>query len=238
MSRPRRGTAAQRSSRRERRRRLAAPLVRLVAPLLFRIYSATWRCEVLGGEHRTSAEDGGGSIFTMWHGRMLLPIPHFRARARHYTILVSRSGDGDLSELFLKSCGFPIIRGSSSRGGASALRSMLKVLRAGDTVVLTPDGPRGPRHQINEGVAWLARATGRPALPAGFACSSYWQLGSWDRFNIPRPFARIAISYGEPVPVPRDVDEQQLAEASETIRSRLVEAERRAFAHLGRENDL
>lgn len=236
--RPRKGTARERRERRERRRRMAAPLVRGVAPLLFRLFSLTWRYEVLGAEHRAAAEEGGGSIFTMWHGRMLLPVRHFRRVAAHYTILVSRSGDGDLSEVFLQGCGFPVVRGSSSRGRASALRALLTVLRRGDTVVVTPDGPRGPRHRINQGVAWLAKATGRPALPAGFACSRCWELPTWDRYNVPKPFARIVISYGEPVHVPRDTDDEGLERCSEEIRSRLVQAERRAFAHLGREDDL
>jgi lysophospholipid acyltransferase (LPLAT)-like uncharacterized protein len=114
---------------------------------------------------------------------------------------------------------------------------MLGALHAGSTVVVTPDGPRGPRHSMNPGVAWMARATGYAVLPTGFAVDRAWHLASWDRYTIPKPYARVVLAYGEPVFVAREATPTEQEEATARIQSEILRAETEAFHVLGRESD-
>jgi lysophospholipid acyltransferase (LPLAT)-like uncharacterized protein len=152
-------------------------------------------------------------------------------------VLVSHSHDGELIARMLARFGYRTIRGSSSKGGARAVREMLGEVQKDSVIVVTPDGPRGPRHAMNPGLAWLARETGFPVVPMGYACDKAWYLKSWDRFTIPKFGARHVLCYGAPVRVAKDAGDDELARATETIREELLAAERRGFAHLGREPD-
>jgi hypothetical protein len=172
-----------------------------------------------------------GHFMALWHGRMLLGLPHHGQR--EWVVLVSPSGDGDISQRLLEGFRYRVIRGSSSRGGAQALREMLTELARGSVLVITPDGPRGPRHTMNPGLAWMARATGRPIVPLGFAADRAWRLGSWDRFTIPKPGARIAMVYGEPVRVARDATPADLERATRAVQEQMIAAEQRAARELG-----
>lgn len=172
---------------------------------------------------------------TLWHGRMLLGLPSHAHTGWH--VLVSRSGDGDVSQELLKGFGYKIIRGSSSRGGASAVQAMLAAMRAGSVVIVTPDGPRGPRHSTNDGLAWMARATGFPIIPCGVACDRAWRAASWDRFTIPKLGAHIVIEYGTPVPVDAATPDEELCLATEAVRKEMLRVEEHAFRELGLEPD-
>ena len=158
-------------------------------------------------------------------------------RKRDWAVLVSPSGDGEITERMLRAFGYRVFRGSSSAGGARAVREMLGELRAGGVVVITPDGPRGPRHAMNPGVAWMARATGFPVVPVGMVANRAWHLTSWDSFTIPKPFARVCIIFGEPIQVAREVTEAELEAATELIREHMLAGERRALAHVGASED-
>jgi lysophospholipid acyltransferase (LPLAT)-like uncharacterized protein len=148
------------------------------------------------------------------------------------TILVSPSRDGQLVLGLLPKFGYKAFRGSSSEGGVKALQLLLANLREGGCVGLTPDGPRGPRHSLNLGPAWLARESGLQILTVGTACDRAWRLKSWDRFTIPKPRARLVISYGEPIHVAKGANEADLEAATELARQRLLTLETEAFAHL------
>jgi lysophospholipid acyltransferase (LPLAT)-like uncharacterized protein len=192
--------------------------------------------EVVGKDNMEAGRGpGGGFIIALWHGRMLLGVPLLRQFQPE--VLVSPSGDGDISERLLKAFGYSIIRGSSSQGGARAIREMLRAMEGGRVLVLTPDGPRGPMHSMNAGVAWLSRATGYAVMPAGFVCDRAWHVGSWDRFTIPKPGARVRLIFGEPLLVARDADEETMREAGESLRARILDAESVGFAALGVEAD-
>lgn len=218
------------------RRRVAGALLRGFGPQALSWLSSTWTADVAGLDHLERALAGHGFLIAMWHGRMIVPLETFRSRG--WNVLVSPSEDGDLSEGMLRRFGYRVVRGSTSRGGARALRQMLELLDAGGVVVITPDGPRGPMHSVNPGLAWMARATGRPVLPLGNAADRAWRLSSWDRFTIPKPGARIALTYGAPIVVPREIDEEGLAERTGAMREALLEVERASFARLGMEPEL
>ncbi|MFT5733235.1 MAG: lysophospholipid acyltransferase (LPLAT)-like uncharacterized protein [Planctomycetota bacterium] len=187
-------------------------------------------------ELRTGVLDSPeGCIPVLWHGRMATAASAFAGTRA--TVLVSASGDGSLADMLLKRLGYGTLRGSTAKGGARAIREMRGLLASGTPVAITPDGPRGPRHNVNRGAAFLAKATGRPVLPIGFGVSRALRLGSWDRFTIPLPFSRVTVAFGEPLDVPRDSDEAALVAATTEIRSRLIEAETTAFGSLGKEVD-
>lgn len=141
-------------------------------------------------------------IYVVWHGRLLL-MPYLYGR-RGFRVLISRSEDGAMVADLVRRFGFVPVRGSSSRGGALGLRSLVRALRAGHSVVVVPDGPRGPREVLKAGVVVLAKLTGAPVVPAALGASSEWQARSWDEFRIPKPFARCVARFGEPIAVPRD----------------------------------
>ena len=218
------------------RRRAAKRLVAWCGPLLLRWLSKTWRVSVLDTEHLEDGRgQGGGHFMALWHGRMLVGLPHHAFR--DWYVLVSPSDDGDISEALLEGFRYRVIRGSSSRGGARALREMLDVLDSGAVLIITPDGPRGPMHSMNPGLAWMARATGYAIVPVGLASDRAWHAKSWDRFTLPKPGARVAIVYGAPIRVTRAATPEDLERATEQIRVELLRAEERGFAFLGRKPD-
>ena len=221
---------------RQLRRQTAARLVRWLGSPVLRGLSGTWRMTVLGEENLADAErERRGHFMALWHGRMLLGLPHHGEREWH--ALVSASQDGEIFSALIERFGYQTIRGSSGSGGTRAVREILAVLERGSVLCITPDGPRGPRHAMHPGLAWLARATGYPVVPVGFACDRAWRLRSWDRFTIPRPGARVVMTYDQPIRVPREAGDAELSSASEAIREGILRAERRGFALLEREPD-
>ena len=216
------------------RRKVGSVLLPFLGPTTLRLLSSSWKVEKLAEEY-SPMDSPEGALVNAWHGRMVALTPLFPQRDFH--ILVSPSDDGELVLDVLKSFGYRTIRGSTSRGAARALREMLGVLRKGGKVGITPDGPRGPLHSVNVGSAWLAKATGYPVVPIGAATDRAWHLKSWDNFTIPKPGARVAVKFGEPISVSRDADDQQLEVEAQRIRTSLLEAELAAFEHLGVEPD-
>ena len=152
-------------------------------------------------------------IYAVWHGRILM-IPWLTARlrrtrgARAVRVLASRSRDGELVARWVTRFGLSVVRGSSSRGGAEALRSLAASVRAGQDVAVVPDGPLGPPERVQAGIVVLAAATGAPIVPLAFAARPARRLASWDSFLVPLPFARAAVVFGAAATVSRDVDRE------------------------------
>jgi len=144
---------------------------------------------------------GAPLIYVVWHARLLL-LPYLY-RGRGLRALVSQSEDGTMVAGLLRKFGFVVVRGSSSRGGAQGLRSLARALGDGHSVVLVPDGPRGPKEVLKPGVVTLARLTGVPVVPSALGASSEWRARSWDEFRIPKPFSRCVMRFGEPIAVAR-----------------------------------
>jgi lysophospholipid acyltransferase (LPLAT)-like uncharacterized protein len=159
-------------------------------------------------------------IYGVWHGRILI-VPWLNARfrrtegARNVRVLASRSRDGELVAAFVRCFGLDVVRGSSSRGGAAALRELARTLHAGDDVAVVPDGPRGPSCHAQAGIVSLAATTGALIVPLGVAAWPARRLGSWDRFMVPAPFARCAVVFGAPVAVGRHDDRETVRVAVE-----------------------
>ncbi len=217
------------------RRRIGAALLPIFAPLLVKLLSWTWRIERLGEDNYREVREAEGTLFAIWHGRMLVGLaPH---RSHGLTVLVSPSDDGSLIKSLLRRFDFGVVRGSSSKGGARALRELVGLLREGGRIVITPDGPRGPHQGMNEGLAWMAKATGFPVLACGLVCDRAWHLPSWDQFTIPKFGARIAVVYGPGMTLSRRSTEEELRTFTRQIRASLLDAEARGFRHLGVEPD-
>ena len=183
----------------------------------------TTRVEVRG---QKNWEDWGGArkpaIYVLWHGR-LLPCSYFR---RHHALatLISQHRDGDYIAGVVEGWwGFHAIRGSSSRGGSGALREMVRVLRAGTALAITPDGPRGPRQKMKAGPVIAAQLTGAPVIPVSAGTDRAWWLGGWDRFLIPKPFSRFQMIFGDPIFVPRDASPAEIEAATLRIERSLNE---------------
>jgi len=158
-------------------------------------------------------------IGAFWHNR-LLAVPLFYARmGRKGNCLTSPSRDGAIIEGVMRRFKIGSVRGSSSRRGATALREMAAILERGEDMAITPDGPRGPIYEIHPGIIKLAQITGVPIVPICIEYSRYWQVKSWDRFRIPKPFARVEVVYGPLHEIPVELDEA----AFEVERARLQE---------------
>jgi lysophospholipid acyltransferase (LPLAT)-like uncharacterized protein len=164
-------------------------------------------------------KQNGPVLFTLWHGR-LLPLGYLH-RGQGVVALVSRSADGEYLTRLLQHWGFAAVRGSSSRGGDIALRELVRLVRAGRSVAVTPDGPRGPREKLKPGVLQLAQLTGAAIVPVAAGTDRAWWFVRWDRFLVPKPFARLQVAYGDPIFIPRTADAGFLADATARIEAAL-----------------
>lgn len=191
-------------------------VVSRAAALLIILLGHTWRIRWYGQDRvRAARKDGGNVIYAFWHGRMLALCFSHRRRLAH--IMVSEHRDGEMIARTVDLLGFVPIRGSTTRGGLRALFQMADRVSAGHDVAITPDGPRGPRYQVQQGVIILAQRTGMPIVPVANSASFRKTLSSWDRYIIPLPFSRVAILHGEPISVPRQLTPEEM----ESTRARL-----------------
>src|SRR5207249_1270807 len=147
-------------------------------------------------------------IFAVWHARVL-PLA-WTHRGRGIVVLVSRHRDGQLIARIIERLGFATSRGSSTRGGEEGVMDMLRQAEGGRLIGITPDGPRGPAESLKPGLVYLASRSGLPIVPIATASRRCWRLRSWDRFRVPRPFTRVLVAYGEPIPVPPGIEGETL----------------------------
>ncbi len=153
-------------------------------------------------------QKGQHVIIAFWHQRLLM-MPFLPHQGR-VGMLISRHRDGEFIARAVRFFGIDSVRGSTTRGGLSALRGMVRFFKGGANLAITPDGPQGPRHIVQIGVVELARQTGAPILPVTYAASRKKVFSSWDHFIFPLPFSRVVFRWGEPVFVPRNADSREL----------------------------
>lgn len=184
----------------------AAPLL---ASWLIRLIGLLTRRETIGADGVAQLWDNDDAvILAAWHDQLLLlPAAYYNGAGAQ--ILISRSKDGELIARTLQHLGHHAVRGSSSRGGSAAFKQLLRLTKQPYDIGITPDGPLGPRHQIKDGVAQLARLSGRAVVPVALVSSRGHRFNSWDRFLLPYPFGRIVYSYGEPLYCGRNDDLEQ-----------------------------
>lgn len=167
---------------------------------LVRLLAATWRYRVRGWEHVTTARASGRPvIYVLWHSR-ILPLLYHR-RDEGMALLISRHRDGGYLAELSERWGYRVVRGSSKRGGDVGLLGLVRHLRQGGEVAITPDGPRGPAERMKPGALAAAQHANALVIAAGARTSAAWWIRSWDRFCLPRPFAAVDIVYGPPFAV-------------------------------------
>lgn len=180
-------------------RRIMLWIVPPVAAILLRLLGATLRYEEIFEEDGQEDRRDGAGIWCFWH-RCLLPAAcYFHGRPRT-VLLISASFDGELIARTIERLGYETVRGSSSRSGSAGLRGLVHAVRDGATAVIPGDGPRGPRYLLKPGVATLALLAGLPVNSFYFLPQRAWVLRSWDALMIPKPFSRVVMVWGRPVP--------------------------------------
>jgi len=206
---------------------LGAQFIRLVRS------TGVWRVE--GGQipHALWRENKP-FILAFWHGRIMM-MPYCWRRDKAINMLISQHRDGQFIARTVSHFGIDTVAGSSSKGGSAALRSMLRSLKQGECVGITPDGPRGPRMRASDGIVHVARMSGVPVIPCGFSARRRKVLGSWDRFTIAFPFSQGVFVWGEPVTVPADATPDQLEEARRAIETGLTHVTQSADRLMGHE---
>lgn len=225
-----------RSARRLTRTRLT--LYKILVPIAIFIGRSIWRwcarIQVEGAENISAALARATSFIPVyWHQHQLLcvkPLLEMRDAGVKLGFLISPSVDGEIGAMLVRKLGAEVIRGSSSHTGARALRDYYQALaHEGISPAITPDGPRGPPWKFKPGAILLAQMSQRPMVPMAYAASRAWQI-QWDRFVIPKPFARTAIVIGPPVYVGKGLDADGLARLQGEMEENLRGLYRRANA--------
>ena len=148
-------------------------------------------------------------IYASWHCMLLIPTTHV-GRKNKIQVLISQHSDGEYIAQVIKRLGFGVIRGSTTRGGMRAVKALVDKAREGYPLAITPDGPRGPRFIVQPGSIYLGKKTQLPIIPTVVGLSRYWELPSWDRFRIPKPFSRALVMYGEPIHIPPNISNEEM----------------------------
>lgn len=202
---------------------------------LFRLIGLTWRFELIAEEGAEPIPYGigvGPDIFCFWHQCVLPCTVYFRRS--HATILISQSFDGELITRTLRLFGYRAVRGSSSRGSREGLLGLKSVIESGGTAIFTADGPRGPIYRTKMGPVKLAQLTGARIGAFHLEPEHAWVMDSWDRFLVPRPFTRIAVSWVRWTYVPADMPDCGFEPKREELNAAIERARIRALAHLGK----
>ena len=176
-----------------------------LAWMLVWLINSTSRLQVEGLRNLEESASQGGVIFSFWHNQIF--SWSYVARFRDIVVMTSRHFDGEYIARMIQLFGFRAARGSSTRGGVAALLELKDCLSNGTDVAFSIDGPRGPVYKVKPGPIWLSQKTGFPVLPVHVQPQRYWELSSWDRFRIPKPFSNVLVQFGEPIHVPPDADQ-------------------------------
>jgi len=175
-------------------------------------------------EQETLSLSGGRAIYSAWHQRMSYLLYYFRSR--HVTVMVSQSRDGEYAARIMGWFGLKIIRGSSTRGGTRALVAIIRRLKRGENGGMVADGPLGPAREAKIGAVIMAYKSGIPLMPLSWSADRCWVMNSWDRFMIPKPFARVVVCCGEPLWIPTETSGDQLEEYRKLYEDRLNQCTR------------
>ena len=188
------------------------PLGAFLIWLLYRLNKKEFHIDQSVGEEPT--------IFAVWHGDLLmLPYLYFHYRKKpHAKVLISDHFDGLLISKTIRYFGLETIAGSTNRNAVKALMQAIKALKEGYDIGITPDGPKGPRHTVSDGIIIMAQKTKADIVLTGVKPSKYWQFNSWDKFKVPKPFGVLQY-YSKKI----DISGMELEEAREAIRRGLLE---------------
>src|SRR3954451_13230783 len=217
--------------RASRAKRLQASLISAAGYPMVAALASTYRWRQDGVRHLEDvARSGRQPIMAFWHGR-ILPATYF-FRRRGIVVITSENFDGEWIAGIIERFGYGTVRGSTSRGAVKALVRLKRDMAAGKPAAFTLDGPRGPAQVAQPGAVWLAQATGNPIVPFHIESDRHWTANSWDRTQIPKPWATVAIAIGEPLEIGRGGEEQAIEAGRVELEARLHDLEARAHAML------
>lgn len=203
---------------------------------VIRAVGATMRWEVRGWSRLESVYAGGRrAILAFWHGRIFMATYFFRHRG--IVVMISRNRDGEYIARVIQRFGYGVARGSSSRGGRSAILELLRSLSEGKDAGMAMDGPRGPRYRCKSGAAYVALKSGNPVVPFHISVDRKWVLRSWDHFMIPHPFSRALVSIGAPIEFPANLSAQEMELLERRIEDALKKLKDEGDAYWGGEPD-
>ncbi|TGN17175.1 lysophospholipid acyltransferase family protein [Leptospira idonii] len=201
----------------------------LVAVFLQRLVGLTSSIRVLGDESYNSlVKNKSPLILSIWHTNVLYsPYLH---RGKNVAVLISESKDGDFINEVVHRFGNTSIRGSSSKGGSKALKAMILHLKKGFSAAFTPDGPRGPALIVQPGLIAAAQVTQAPIVPFHYECSRQWILEkAWDKHRVPKPFTTFVVCYGNPIYIPREMNDEEFETQRILVEKAMLENRQRAI---------
>ena len=206
-----------------------------VCYFFLRTYLPLLRLKVIGKETAyDQIKNHGRIIVPVWHQRLLPALAYVRKfREIRPIIMISQSRDGEFIADVAQRLGFVPVRGSSSRGGAEALKTIVRKLEENPAVGHIVDGPRGPKGKVKPGLIRMAQLSGAVVLPLILSVDKAWIAGSWDRFLIPKPFSRVTVRWEEPFSVPRKADPEEFDAFRRQIEERLIRAHAEADLRSG-----
>ena len=213
--------------RQSRAKRFQARLFSTLGYVVVAGLGVTLRWTADGVEHYDAVlRSGRQPVLAFWHGRIFAATYFFQRRG--IVVITSENFDGEWIAGIIRRFGYGTARGSTSRGARRALLQLRREMASGKAAAFTVDGPRGPARVAQPGAVWLAKATGNPVVPFHLEADRAWTMKSWDRTQVPKPFARVAVAIGEPFEVPADADETAIESARSGLDARLRALETRA----------
>jgi lysophospholipid acyltransferase (LPLAT)-like uncharacterized protein len=191
-----------------------------VAAMIIRVWMSTLRVRIISADGRQHPINPQTErlVYAFWHESLLAPLVT-RTKVR---VLISQHRDGELIAQCCSWLGIGVVRGSTSRGGSQALLEMIRAGEGHAHLAITPDGPQGPRRQLQPGVVMVASQTGLSVAPLGVGFMNAWRLKSWDRFALPKPFSTMIGVVGQPITIPKDLDRSQIAAWKQTVQDELL----------------
>jgi len=210
-------------------------LFAFLASLFLRFTCSLNKLSVSGQDIFERYTEESNNIFAFWHGRLFY-LTYYNiknVKKRTLSILISMSRDGDYGVALANKLGQNVVRGSRSRGGHQAIRTLAAQISAGNNIVMTPDGPRGPAFRVNEGVIRVAQLTRSRIIPVSYQATRRKELKSWDRFIIVKPFGKVHVAFGEPIEVPRDSSPEEVERYRKELEEALLELDRVCAEKLG-----
>ncbi|MEO6050527.1 MAG: lysophospholipid acyltransferase family protein [Pyrinomonadaceae bacterium] len=217
------------------KQRILIRLADLTFYFLIKVLGLFTRFEVCGAENLADIKEAGKlPVLSLWHDRVFLGT--YFLRDRGMVVMTSKSFDGEYIARFIQRFGFGAIRGSSSRGGVSALTGMVRSMRAGHPMAFTVDGPRGPRYKAKPGPVILAKKTGNPILPFVLEPYRCWTVNSWDKMQFPRPFTSALAIFGKPIYVDQNADQAEISRKLSELQRSLDDLTEQGKAWSGRKD--
>ncbi|MBX3175581.1 MAG: lysophospholipid acyltransferase family protein [Gemmatimonadaceae bacterium] len=206
------------TTRAERRQPPVSTRLRLALLLgdpLIRLLALTWRYEIVNRAPVDALRaEQRPYIYALWHGHLLALTWYHRREG--VTTMISEHRDGEIIARLVERWGYRTVRGSTSRGAGRALLGMVRELAGGSVFAITPDGPRGPAGSVQQGVLVASQKARAPIVSMRMDVDRAWHAKGWDRFAIPKPFAKVRITYGDPF-VAASADEAEAAKLAAAI---------------------